>query len=346
MSTQEQIRLQFDPSDGKHDPPATQMSAAVRIGATLIVAGDEGGALEVLAPEKDCWAQVARVSLHELVRLPADPDIEIDIEGLAVEGDWLWVIGSHSLKRQKPRGKSTRQDLSDLKIIKREANRFVLARLPLDRHKSGYIRPVARDGTRRPAMVEIGKRSSTLISWLSEDPMLAPFLEIPSKENGLDVEGIAANEDHVWLGLRGPVLRGHAIVLQLDLKANKRDVLKAKKLDGTRRFRKYLLPLDGLGVRDLELDGKDLLILTGPTMTAPGPARVVRWSDATEAQGSEVVSPKKLDLAIELPAGTVQDKPEAICCWDKNSLMVLHDRPSPKRLSENNLSLLADIVSI
>ena len=31
------------------------------------------------------------------------------------------------------------------------------------------------------------------------------------QENGLDIEGIAVEGDRVWLGLRGPVLGGHAV---------------------------------------------------------------------------------------------------------------------------------------
>ncbi len=343
MSQHEQVRLRFDPVGEDGTPPATELSAAARIGNTLIAAGDEGGNLEIMALRSAGWEQVARVSLHDLIRLPADKSVEIDIEGLAVEGDWLWVVGSHSLKRQKPRGKSPRQDLNDLRVIDREANRFVLARLPLVRNKSGQTRPVARDGDRRPAMVEIGKRSSALLSWLAEDPVLAPFLDTPSKENGLDVEGIAVDRNHVWLGLRGPVLRGHAIVLQLDLKANKRDVLKAKKIDGTRRFRKYLLTLDGLGIRDLELDGNDLLVLTGPAMLAAGAARIMRWRDAVEAKGSEVVPEKKLEVVLELEAGESRNTPEAICRYGGGRLLVLHDNPSEKRLSNDKRSIQGDV---
>ncbi|WP_457090403.1 DUF3616 domain-containing protein [Microvirga sp. P5_D2] len=40
-----------------------------------------------------------------------------------------------------------------------------------------------------------------------------PFLSIPSKENGFDVEGLAVREGRISPGLRGPVLRGHAVVL-------------------------------------------------------------------------------------------------------------------------------------
>ena len=42
-----------------------------------------------------------------------------------------------------------------------------------------------------------------------------PFLGIPSKENGLDIEGITVTESGaVFLGLRGPVVGGRAIIFE------------------------------------------------------------------------------------------------------------------------------------
>ncbi|MEM9059785.1 MAG: DUF3616 domain-containing protein [Pseudomonadota bacterium] len=344
MTIQSQVRLSFDSPSASGTPPARQLSAAVRIGGTLIVAGDEGGDLEVLGGRGNRWTQVARVSLHDIVNLPAGRDVEVDIEGLAVQDDWLWVVGSHSLKRRKPRGNSPERAFSSMQTLVRDANRFLLARIPLERQKSGHMRPVAKAGGRRPAMVEAGKRSSVLTSWLAEDPLLSPFVSLASKENGLDIEGIAVGDGDVWLGLRGPVLRGHAIILRFDLRANKRDILKAKKTDGTRRFRKYLLPLDGLGLRDLESDGRDLLLLTGPTMSADGPSRIVRWRGALASKGSAVVAGSDLALEHDLSDGKPTDNPEAICRWTKDGVLVLYDRPDRARLSNDDNTYTADVV--
>ncbi len=60
-----------------------------------------------------------------------------------------------------------------------------------------------------------GARGKDLRDLLEDDEHLAPFLAIPGKDNGLDVEGIAVRGDRVLLGLRGPVLRGWALVLEL-----------------------------------------------------------------------------------------------------------------------------------
>jgi hypothetical protein len=46
---------------------------------------------------------------------------------------------------------------------------------------------------------------------LAEDPHFEGFIRtkvIPGKDNGFDSEGLAVADDRVFIGLRGPVLRG------------------------------------------------------------------------------------------------------------------------------------------
>ena len=57
------------------------------------------------------------------------------------------------------------------------------------------------------ARLPIGKKQGELAKALKRDAHLGPFRKIPSKENGFDVEGIAARGSRLLLGLRGPVLR-------------------------------------------------------------------------------------------------------------------------------------------
>lgn len=53
--------------------------------------------------------------------------------------------------------------------------------------------------------------------------------------------------------------------------------LRLRELDDGRPYRKHLLDLDGLGVRDLCPHSDDLLVLAGPTMDLDGPVRLFRW---------------------------------------------------------------------
>src|SRR3546814_4598583 len=130
-------------------------------------------------------------------------------------------------------------------------------------------------------------------------------MEVPSKENGFDVEGLAVRGSRVFLGLRGPVLRGWATVVELDLKTPKPGRLKLRRIgaDGE-SYRKHFLDLDGLGIRELVFDGDDLLVLAGPTMDLDGLVVLFRWSGALEA-ATETVIPQGPELApiMHLPFG-------------------------------------------
>ncbi|MBQ0818798.1 DUF3616 domain-containing protein, partial [Microvirga sp. HBU67558] len=133
--------------------------------------------------------------------------------------------------------------------IEREPNRSFLGRIPLIEEAPGLFTPARSDGERQAAWLKLGKKRGALERWLAEDPHLGPFLAVPSKENGLDIEGLAVRGNRLWLGLRGPVLRGHAVVLDLELRQKAPDRLKARRIDGQRRYRKHLLDTRGLGIR-------------------------------------------------------------------------------------------------
>ena len=67
-------------------------------------------------------------------------------------------------------------------------------------------------------------------------------------------------------------------------------------------FVKHFLDLGGLGVRDLSVDGDDLIVLAGPTMLLDGPVRLLRWPDGAKAgaatPGSLGGSPTHLRIAL------------------------------------------------
>ena len=100
--------------------------------------------------------------------------------------------------------------------MKPNPNRHVLACLPLLPDGNGRF-ALPEGGKRAPgvARLPIGKKEGELAKTVKRDVHLGPFRKIPSKENGFDVEGIAAHGSRLLLGLRGPVLRGIAIVLEL-----------------------------------------------------------------------------------------------------------------------------------
>lgn len=326
------------------DPVEQDLSAAARWEECLFVSCDETAGVERLTAADGCWGDHRHFALGELVDLPAGPDGEMDIEGLSCDDGWLWVVGSHALKRDKPKAEDPAEGLREMCKIDRDSNRYFLGRFPLERGEAG-LAPVAESGERRAEHLRLHKNKSKLLKWLKDDPHLAPFLDIPSKENGLDIEGIAARGLRIWLGLRGPVLRGWAVILELELERKGDGRLTARTIDGDRRYRKHLLPTGGLGVRDLAFDGDDLLVLAGPTLATEGPARVLRWRDAANCRTGGVRSAEAAPRALELPYHGPVDHPEGLVAWEEGWLVV-YDSPSERRLEGEGATVTADVWEI
>jgi len=324
-----------------NDPIEHDLSAAAFCEDSLFLSGDETAGVDRLTEAGDHWGNHEHFPLGKLIDLPEGPEGEM--EGLACDDGWLWVAGSHALKRKKP-DPDARDPVAALKRMEeigRDANRYFLGRFPLVRGEGG-LEPAASAGDRRVQHVAFARDGSKLIGWLGGDPHLAPFLSIPSKENGFDVEGLAVRGLRVWLGLRGPVLRGWAVVLEFEMKVTPSGHLKPQRIDGSRRYRKHLLPAGGLGVRDLSFDGDDLLVLVGPSTSADGPAHVLRWKDAASCKTSGLVAPEAAPHVLELPYHGAVDHPEGLVpCGD--DWLVVYDSPTEWRLEGEGAVVAADI---
>ncbi|SHN57312.1 Acetyltransferase (GNAT) family protein [Geodermatophilus obscurus] len=357
MTVERRVRLQFEESArtaGTHG----NLSAVRSDGAVLWVAGDETATIERLvadAPEEPHrYAQQTGVRLADHVELPApeDDEDEADIEGLARHGCFLWAVGSHSLRRKQIKARhSGGKALRRLAAVTGQPNRQLLVRLPVAVVDGlpTVVRELEEDGIRHRA-ASFGLHGADLRDVLADDEHLGPFLPLPGKDNGLDVEGIAVAGPRVYLGLRGPVLRGWAVVLELhpevDPAAPERLHLTA--FDDGRPYRKHVLRLRGLGVRDLCPHGDDLLVLAGPTMDLDGPVHVFRWHGALQADTPQVVRGDLLTRELDLPYGEGHDHAEGIGVLgpdDGPRLLVVHDSPSPDRLTDDG-SVLADVVRL
>ena len=144
---------------------------------------------------------------------------------------------------------------------------------------------------------------------LRKDPHLGPFLTIPSKDNGFDIEGVAAApRGRLFLGLRGPVIDGLACVLDVELRAHPRRPRELALV----RYRKHFLDLEGAGIRDLCLAGSDLLLLTGPPMRGKGKATVRVWKGALRARDDSLVKRDRLPELLELPYRQKKDHAEGM----------------------------------
>lgn len=333
------------------------LSVVLLIGNTLWVANDETITLERLTRQKDDtdgtykYSDHQRFSLNQYLQLPVPPpsnpeDIEeVDIEGLDYDAQsgYLWLVGSHSLKRNKvdqnDEDDSVDKNFKRLAKVSSDGNRFLLARIPLIKDGDTYKleSEIEQDGAKLTAARLRGHyEGNDLTKALQKDEHLAPFLAIPGKDNGFDIEGLAVVGERILLGLRGPVLRGWAVILELSLKEDDSSTLRLKKMGpDDRLYRKHFLQLGGLGIRDLCVSGTDLLILAGPTMDLDGPVTVFRWPGGAQPEAEGVVFNKTLQQ-VEIPFGQGNDHAEGMTLVSVNDneapvLLVVYDAASADR---------------
>src|SRR5689334_12507287 len=336
-----QVALRF--TGGPHFGSHANLTAVRADGAHLWVAGDETPTLERLV--LDAAAAPTRAGrqrsfrLCDLVQLPGPGNGEADIEGIARSGDWLWAIGSHALVRRRPKPVHDEEKVvRRLGKLRRDPNRYVIVRLAVQLGVDRRPEPVrvSRDG-RRSALVG-APGAENLLDLLRADTHLAPFLAIPARDNGIDVQGLAVVGDRLYVGLRGPVLRGWAVVLEVRPVQDPTDPgrLALGIFAEGARYRKHFLELGGLGVRDLCADGDDLLVLAGPTMALSGPVQVHRWRGAIAGGGGPVVRDAELPVETTVTNGEGVDHASAISLLGPAAdapaqLLVVYDSPAADR---------------
>ncbi len=396
MNPTHTILLEFDPTlnrIAKGKKLSDGLSVVVQLGKYLWVANDETLSIERLTlKEAGRTGEYAYAGEHVQFRLndylklpipPTDDDPEeweeADLEGLAYEDGYLWLIGSHSLKRKTPKEKEPKSDDSPektvekaqkrLSIIEGEGNRYLLARIPIEQSDETYVlvKETSGDGKKRTAaQVRGDKYGNDLIDELKEKEKvkeddkdkdkerkhLYPFFAIPSKDNGFDIEGLAIANGHLFIGLRGPVLRGWSIILEVVPEEDKKDPTRLKlKPFGPddRAYRKHFLQLGGLGIREMCFQGNDLLILAGPTMGLDGPVSLFRWTNVLKINGESVVPSSELAIdRLSIPYGDGNDHPEGITMLASpdgkkgRSILVVHDLPADHRKFGEN-TLAADV---
>jgi Protein of unknown function (DUF3616) len=350
------VRLEFETGAVAH----SNLSGAAFSDTWLWVVGDETsqvdrlGRLDPVGPETLRFGEARSFPLSGLLDLPGGADAEADLEGMAVADGHLWVVGSHGLKRKniKP-GTDPAESARRLAKVSLDGNRRLLACLPIEHTADGHPELVAeaKDG-RRALRLKGDAKTNELMDLLAGDPHFGPFMAIPGKDNGFDIEGLAVHGKRLLLGLRGPVLRGWSALLEIEVET-RRGYLRLAPLDESGcLLRKHFLPLDGLGVRDLHFRGDDLFILAGPTMALDGETRIYKWP-AARAFLADNREPERFDAApvetAALPHGRGVNRAEAICdvpaalSGSQGHWMVLYDAPGPDR-KEGEHVVFGDLV--
>ncbi|MFN6462155.1 MAG: DUF3616 domain-containing protein [Nostoc sp. DedVER02] len=319
----------------------------------LWLGSDETSTIERLSlVDSDKFAEHQQFRVAEFTSLPVSEDQEIDIEGLAYTDNYLWFVGSHSYKRKKPKpDKTDAQNFKRLTKIESEPNRYILGRIPLidGNLYSSCPNPQKLDVQLNAAKLEVTEQGNLLMTALANDPHLGLFIKasIPGKDNGFDIEGIGVYQNRIFLGLRGPVLRGWAIVLEIELEDSSPGILKLRQIGEAKElYKKHFVWLNGLGIRDLYTDGKDLLILAGPTMDLDGPVQVYRWINGVNLRENVFSNP---DFVQDIPYGNREEHAEGMTLFQDvagiPSLLVVYDSPAQTRLVGDS-TVIADVFKL
>lgn len=328
------------------------ISGVAAIGDTLWVVSDETRAVERLQRTgKNTYAAHTSFPLGDYLRLPGKKRLEADLEDLDIADGYLWVVGSHAADREMPAGDNPAPVTiaKTLAKVERHGVRCLIARIPIvasgglwaleRRDESGGVRRVA-------ARLDGDAEENALVRALRADRHLDPYLDLPGKENGLDIEGIAVAGKRVLLGLRGPVLHEWSVILEIEPRETRDDAsrLRLGRFGaGAKRYRKHFLKLGGLGIRGLCRHGPDVLVLAGPINSLDGPARLYRWLGGARTDRERQLRPADLRPVMDLPtgpqgvmrgAGDGADHPEGIAVITQGArdrLLVVYEKASKRR---------------
>ncbi len=203
-----------------------------------LVGADE--AREVQAIELSPESRTLRVV--ETISLVPKGD-EIDIEGIAAEGDCYYIIGSHGVSK---------------KTGERQDNRYRIFRLRVD-VKTGVPSGFSVAGSRVPATLE----AASLVNLLRVEPVLGPYFGKPLQHKGVNIEGLAVRDGRLYVGFRSPNLGGQAFVIEI----------RADDVFGGRSRPPYTLHRlrlgEGLGIREIVAAESGFLVIAGNAGSEP-----------------------------------------------------------------------------
>ncbi|MBN1362896.1 MAG: DUF3616 domain-containing protein [Sedimentisphaerales bacterium] len=193
-----------------------------------LVGADESRSVQVVALSR---ADKTLTALRTIELLGSGG--EIDIEGIAVEADFYYVVGSHGIAKKS----------GDV-----QGNRYRLFRLKVD------------PATGLPGVYGA---IATLSDILRDDPVLGLHFGKPLQQKGVNIEGLAIRNGRLFVGLRNPNLDGYAYVIEVGAD----DVFGA-----TTRPRYVLHKLRlgaGLGIREIVALRTGFLIVAGNAGSEP-----------------------------------------------------------------------------
>jgi hypothetical protein len=338
-----QVTLIFSKEVDKLEEIRTEISSCLATGDNLWVSCDEGATIERLSRnDEGNYDNHKQYQLGDFFDMPEEGG-ETDMEALAYQEPYLWFCGSMSLKRDSADpDDSLEEQLEDLLDIDLDENRFSLGCIPCIEKGGEYElhKEIDHEGKQLKAkMLRGGAKSSMLHNALMNDEHLGMFMKVPCKDNGFDIEGLAVENDRIFIGLRGPVISGFAVLLEIDCDALDGELLMRQKEGEELLYRKHFLDLAGMGIRELNIDKKgDLYLLAGPTMDLDGTISIYRIRGGLKDQYASVVhdAERLFDVARGATLEHGIEKAEGMAMLDGQEILITYDTPSDERLLNDN----------
>lgn len=266
-------------------PDGYDVSAVAEGEGFFLLGVDEGKSLQVLLEEE---GEPYRVG--EPILLDPEAETELDVEALAADGQTFYAIGSYSAKRKTVKSdKSQKKNRERLATVEAEPSRHHLFRFRAERNGDE---------------IEVSDLESiNLTELMRKDPYLCRFAGafcpgedgdheggpesralIPSKENGVDIEGLAVRGNTLYVGFRGPVLRGgYTPVLVFDTGEGTLKVPEEYEIRFT--------TLAGRGIRSLAATEEGFLLIGGPVGDSDLSYRLYEWDGKDCIPGDDLPGP-------------------------------------------------------
>jgi hypothetical protein len=236
--------LKTDPFIGCCDASAS----ATLTDDLFVIANDEDNVLRIYSRAR-MGQPVSTVDLTAFLN-PGKKSPEVDIEGAARVGDYIYWISSHG---RNAKGKER-----------------------LSRHRFFATSVAVTNGEVK--LKPVGNFYAKLIEDVANDPRYRSFKlasasqHAPKAEGALNIEGLAATpEGHLIIGFRNPVPGGKALLVRL---LNPQDLIAG----GKPKFGDpVLLDLGGFGIRAIEF-WQDRYFIIGGAVDGAAVSRLFEWS--------------------------------------------------------------------
>ena len=220
-----------------------QVGDLLVIGADEAIGDDEENVIQLLKPSGNDEYQVDKT-------IVLSDGGEMDIEGIAVDGKFVYVMGSHSSKRKRVKANKTYDENRErLTVIDDEKKRDRVYRVELSGHD-----------------VDSSTSPIKLRDAIKSDEILGAFCEIPSKENGVDIEGLAVRSGWLYAGFRGPVLRDNYV-----------PVMKFQFDEDNLGTELLFVNLGGRGIRAMTEVSDGFLMIAGPMGDGSASFQLYHW---------------------------------------------------------------------